>query len=269
MIVGIGDNCLDYYLPPINLRFAGGNVLNLVSNLQKHGAQSVYMGTVGNDESGNFIISTLCDNGIYTDHIRQVVGKTGLTEIALENGDYIIKSEKYGVSNTYELTDTTIDFLKENASLIHLSLTGKAAEIIPIIKDLNIPLSCDISYFYDNFDKEFWECLLPYLSYVFISAGAVKSQEKIYALIHEISSYGTKCITVTRGAKGCIAYCEGEFLSYHSILSPSKVVDPLGAGDAFISGFLFSTLSAGNKLKDYVETGSRWAAEACNHHGAW
>jgi len=269
LIAGIGDNCIDHYLPPINLKFAGGNVVNLVVNLQKHGAQSVYIGTVGNDENGKFIISSLRELGIQTDYIRQVIGKTGVTKISLENGDYVIKSEEYGVSNTYDLTDETIDFLKQNASLIHLSFTGKAIEIVPKIKDLKIPLSCDISYFYAKKNKELWQRLLPFLSYVFISVGSIKSEKEIYELIREISSYGPKCITATRGAKGCIAFYENEFLSYHSLLSSKDVIDPLGAGDAFISGFLYSALKSDKKLREHVETGSRWAAEACSHFGAW
>jgi fructoselysine 6-kinase len=269
MIVGIGDNCIDHYLPPINLKFTGGNVVNLVANLNKHGAQAVYIGTVGNDERGDMIISTFRENGINTDFIAQVNGETGLTEIALEDGDYVIKYEEYGVSNSYNLTEAIFDFLKQNASLIHLSLTGKAVELLKDLKDLKIPISCDISNFYDHHDQDFWNELLPYLDYVFVSAGSVQSEERIHQLIEEIAAFGPRCIVATRGAKGCIAYYDGEFYSNKSVISASKVVDPLGAGDAFLSGFLFSAMHPSNTLKDHVEQGSTWAAEACSHYGAW
>jgi fructoselysine 6-kinase len=269
MIVGIGDNCIDYYLPPIDLKFTGGNVVNVVANLEKHGQKAVYIGTVGNDERGDTIISTLRDHGINTDYIAQVDGETGLTEIALENGDYVIKYEHYGVSNSYYLTDEMFDFLRQKAKLIHLSLTGKAVELIKNLKDLNIPLSCDISHFYSEHDQDFWKQLLPYLDFVFISAGSVQTEESIYEMINEIASFGPRYVVSTRGSKGCIAYNDGEFFANESVISTYKVVDPLGAGDAFLSGFLYSVVNPSNTLKDHVQQGSQWAAEACSHYGAW
>jgi fructoselysine 6-kinase len=269
MIVGIGDNCIDHYLPPIDLKFTGGNVVNLVVNLVKHGQEALYIGTVGNDERGHTIISTLRDQGINTDYIAQVDGSSGLTELALENGDYVIKYEEYGVSNSYHLTEDTFDYLRENATLIHLSLTGKALELIPQLKDLPIPLSCDISHFYREKDRTSWNELLPYLDYVFISAGSVQTEEQIYELINEITSFGPKFVVATRGSKGCIAYDGKEFFSYDSVISTAEVVDPLGAGDAFLSGFLFSAVDSSKTLKDHVQTGSEWAAETCSHYGAW
>jgi fructoselysine 6-kinase len=269
MIVGIGDNCIDHYLPPINLKFTGGNVVNLVANLVKHGQKALYIGTVGNDERGNTIISTLRDQGIHTDYIAQVDGCTGLTEIALENGDYVIKYEEYGVSNSYYLTDDIFDYLRKNATLIHLSLTGKAVELVQQLKDLHIPLSCDISHFYHEQDRNYWKELLLYLDYVFISAGSVQTEEQIYKLINEIASFGTKYVMATRGSKGCIAYHDKEFITYDSVISTAEVVDPLGAGDAFVSGFLYSAVSSAKNLKDHVQRGSEWAAETCSHYGAW
>lgn len=94
-------------------------------------------------------------------------------------------------------------------------------------------------------------------------------EERIYELINEIASFGPKYVVATRGPKGCIAYHEGELFAFESVISPTEVVDPLGAGDAFLSGFLYSVMSPSNKLKDHLQRGSEWAAEACSHYGAW
>jgi fructoselysine 6-kinase len=268
LLVGIGDNCIDYYLPPINLKFTGGNVVNLVANMVKHGQEAVYIGTVGNDERGNTIISTFHKQGMNTNYITQMAGATGLTEIALEDGDYVIKYEEYGVSNSYYLTKEIFDFLQKEATIIHLSLTGKAEELIPQLKSLHIPLSCDISNFYYNYDQEFWKRLLPNLNYVFISAGSLVSKDQITEMINEIAGFGPKYVVATRGPKGCIAFHDGEFFSQESVIPSSDVIDPLGAGDAFLSGFLYSVLNS-THLRKHVETGSEWAAKACSHYGAW
>jgi fructoselysine 6-kinase len=269
MIVGIGDNCIDYYLPPIDRKFAGGNVVNVVANLQKHGLPSAYIGTVGKDEFGHVIVSSLEKLGVNTRFIAQLEGPTGVTEIELADGEYLIRSEEYGVSSEVTLTEEAMHYLKDHATLIHLSLTGGAWRLAEALKALNVPLSCDISNFYELYDKDQWQKLLPHLNCVFVSGGSAISVERIREIIGEIRSCGPEHIIVTRGSKGAIAYWDGKEVWQSSLIQASTVVDPLGAGDAFISGFLHSMKHEVNGIEQHLLQGSHWAAEACSRYGAW
>lgn len=268
MIIGIGDNCIDYYLPPIDKKFVGGNVINVVANLQKNGQSAVYIGTVGTDERGDSLISDLEQLGMNTRFISREEGVTGITEIEIQDGEYTIKSEEYGVSSDVRLTEETMAYLEENATLIHLSITGKALDLIKELKRLSVPLSCDLSTFYDRYSRDYWNQVLPYLEYVFVSGGSNATEAGIRKMVAEISAYGPSHIIVTRGSEGVVAFWEGREVRQQSLLLASDVVDPLGAGDAFISGFIDSMKQA-NSIEQHLFQGSQWAAEACSRFGAW
>lgn len=269
MIVGIGDNCIDYYLPPINIKRTGGNVVNVAVNLRKHNLAATYIGTVGTDKKGEIVLSSLNKFGLDTSHVSKLDGETGITEIEVVNGEYIIKSEKYGVSNKINISKETLEFLRKNAHIIHLSITGSAFTLIEKLKDLDIPISCDISNFYLNYSKEDWSSLLPHIDYVFVSGGSNLSEEEALETSKQIFSFGSKNIIITLGSNGCIGFFQNKVISQPSLIKPSEVVDPLGAGDSFISGFLSSVISVNNTSDQHLKIASQWAAETCQHYGAW
>ena len=269
MIIGIGDNCIDHYLSPVNQECVGGNVVNVTVNLKKHHFPTAYIGTVGNDRRGELILSSLQNFGIETNYVTKMEGPTGVTEIEVVDGEYVIKREDYGVSNSITISSETKEFLRNKASIIHLSLTGRAIELAPLLYPLNIPLSCDISAQYEQHSEDYWRELFPYLDYVFVSGGSSLSDERIQTIMREISNFGPQNVIVTRGSKGCMAYSHGKIVSRPSLLTASEVVDPLGAGDAFISGFLSSAADASRSIEDHIVIASKWAAEACMHFGAW
>ena len=47
-----------------------------------------------------------------------------------------------------------------------------------------------------------------------------------------------------------------------------KIVDTVGAGDAFLAGFTMSLLGGGG-AEEAAEKGSQLAAEVCSHRGAF
>ncbi len=68
MLIGIGDNCIDCYVGPIGQSFVGGNTLNVVANARKYGRPAAYIGSVGNDQSGQHILQALQELGIDTSY---------------------------------------------------------------------------------------------------------------------------------------------------------------------------------------------------------
>jgi len=71
---------------------------------------------------------------------------------------------------------------------------------------------------------------------------------------------------VTRGSEGALGV-SAEGLVFQPAL-PTTVVDTLGAGDGFISGFLIDLL-AGKSLKDAMTRGSEFAALVCGWQGGF
>ena len=81
--VCVGDNCIDYYLPPINRDFIGGNALNVAVHMQTCGISTAYVGVVGNDADGQHILSVLAQKGLEISNLNTLPGKTAQTHIRL------------------------------------------------------------------------------------------------------------------------------------------------------------------------------------------
>jgi fructoselysine 6-kinase len=267
MLVCIGDNCIDDYLAPVNQRFAGGNALNVAANLRKHDFPAAYVGCVGDDAEGRYLLHALHTLGVDISHVSVLAGRTGLTRVRVDAGEPSILEESYGVSSHVPLDTSLLDFLRARADLVHLSVNGEAEQVAAFLHGESIPLACDLS---DRNPLQFADgeqALLPSLDYVFLS-GAALSLSELHTLIAKIVQQGPQHVIATRGAQGSLAYWEGACVEAPALLSAHEVLDAFGAGDAFIAGFLHSVLRGGT-VEQHLECASRWSAEACRHYGAW
>lgn len=267
MLVGIGDNCIDCYLPPVDRTFVGGNVLNVVANVRKRGGRAAYLGTVGDDPEGTKVLRALQDLGLDTSLVHVKAGKTGITRIRLLGDEYDLEEETYGVSGQFDLTAESAAFLSASAHLIHLATTGPAAGLVADLSALGIPLSCDLGNQTRVLTHEERTTLVPRLEYVFLSRRADVPLTDVRKTKDEITGLGPRRVVITRGRLGCYVYWDGEEFSQPSLVD-ADIVDPLGAGDAFVGGMLHAILE-GLGPHAAAETGSRWAAESCRHYGAW
>ena len=86
--------------------------------------------------------------------------------------------------------------------------------------------------------------------------GAVTGKSDLREAVREIAGCGVRVVIVTRGLMGSTLYCDGEV---HEIPAyESRVVDPTGAGDLFVGGFLAEYLTT----KDVVWCGCVGSAAA-------
>ena len=86
------------------------------------------------------------------------------------------------------------------------------------------------------------------------------------AMAAELRRRGASIAVVTLGQAGSLACADST--TYRQAAIPVEVVDTLGAGDAFIAGFIAAParrrLAAGRP-----RAGAADAAETCRHLGAW
>lgn len=79
-------------------------------------------------------------------------------------------------------------------------------------------------------------------------------------------SRNVRTVVITRGARGAVAYENGERVEI-TAAPVERVVDTTGAGDQFAAGFLAGRCR-GRSLKGCLEAGSIAAAEVISHFGA-
>jgi 2-dehydro-3-deoxygluconokinase len=81
-----------------------------------------------------------------------------------------------------------------------------------------------------------------------------------------LAAQGRRHVVVTAGAAGAVALIEGR--SHAVAAVPVDVVDSVGAGDAFVGGYLAGLL-AGEDATDRLRRAAILGAAACRHPGDW
>ena len=82
----------------------------------------------------------------------------------------------------------------------------------------------------------------------------------------KLYGYGFSVIVITMGAKGSAAFFGSDIITQPAI--PTKVIDTLGVGDAFIGAFL-SQWAKKKKIKLALNFAANYAANTCLINGAF
>ena len=126
----IGESCVDRYLPPIGRDTPGGNALNVAAGLAAAGLPTAYVGAVGDDDEGRFVLAQGRARGIDMRHVAVTPGRTGRTTITVTpEGDRVFDSEVLGVSATFRPSDEAVEFLKTR-SWVHATGPGEIVEAL-------------------------------------------------------------------------------------------------------------------------------------------
>lgn len=82
----------------------------------------------------------------------------------------------------------------------------------------------------------------------------------------EAISNNSRVVVLKKGAEGAAALSGGEFSKLQA--HPARVIDTVGAGDAFVGGFL-SGVIGGKNTRGCLELAVTCGAKACEHFGDW
>lgn len=271
-VIGIGDNVVDDY-QHIRTVFPGGNALNFSVFASMLGCEASYLGVFGSDANAKHVQKVLHKLGIDTSRCHSVEGPNGRAVLTIEEGERIfISSNEGGVSKNVPM-DFIFDDLEylQRFSLVHTSKYSYMDSYLPRLSELHALLSYDFS---DDFDRENALSLCQHIDFGFFSC-AGWTQNATQELLKEATNSGCDIVVATRGAEEAVLY-DGQ--AWHQ--QPSKTVipkDTLGAGDAFITGFLISYVKGGGKSANYteelikksLENAASFAAEICQVQGAF
>jgi len=271
-VIGIGDNVVDDYAH-IRMMFPGGNALNFSVYASMLGCESAYLGIFGSDVAAGHVQRTLTEIGVDISHCHRADGPNGRAILTIEDGERIfVGSNEGGVSKSVplEFMFDDLDYL-QTFSIMHTSAYSYLDRHLARMQPLSPLVSYDFS---DDFDAEHALSLCQYIDFGFFSC-AEWTEEATVALLEEAANRGCKLVAATRGPSGAILF-DGQSW-FRQAPQPVTPTDTLGAGDAFISGFLVSyvgqqadkdvqpTLSIENAL----EKAAAFAADICQVPGAF
>ncbi|TRO51766.1 fructoselysine 6-kinase [Candidatus Bathyarchaeota archaeon] len=262
-VLAIGDNCIDDYTE-LGKRFPGGNALNVAVYSSRYtGVQSDYVGIIGTDDCGDYMLEQIQKNGLSTEYIIREPGLTAVTKILIRNGDRVFADYIEGVQKDAQLPYDKIPN-PDNYDLLHFTVWGFGRENVKKLSETSKALlSCDFSNQLEDQRTE----ILPYLDLAFFSGShLIKKGVDLDLVLRKLKEKTMGTVVMTLGEYGSMV-CDGEMI-YRGKALPVDVVDTLGAGDSYIAAFLCRKLQ-GKSIQESIEEGHRAATETCKRLGGW
>lgn len=223
----------------------GSSTAIFAANAASLGAKVSFLGMVGNDDFGAFVRTSLEKRGVDTSNLIEVsTAATGLT--AILNYDQDRANVTYpGAMSIMGVKDIRPEVIAQ-AKHVHISsiflqetLHKDIYEIVKLVKDNGATLSMDM-----QFDpEEKWDFdykkILPLVN-IFMpniqELTAVTGKKTLEEAVAEVRPY-INVLVVKMGSKGStVVTKEGE--KFLPAMLNSNVVDAIGAGDSFNSGFI-------------------------------
>ena len=257
-IVAVGDNVVDCY-PAQGRMFPGGNCVNVAVFARRAGARTAYVGAVAPDAAGAAIRQALAAEGVATDRLRILPGRTAHCVIGHDKGDRIFLSADLGVSMfTPDAGDLAY---VATFDAVHVGQSSGLDDALPGLAERAL-LSYDFSakLAHHRLAEIAPRCFLAAFS------GGGLSEAEARALIARAAALGARWALVTRGAQGALLGGGGAVFAVAA--QPCDVVDTLGAGDTFIAGTLVGLLENAEPPAAFLVAAARAAAATCGHFGA-
>ncbi len=234
-VIGVGDNYVDKYIDD-NMQYPGGNSVNFAVYSKMLGHESAYCGVLANDEHAALICRALDTFNIdYSKCPRVMDGQTGRGSISHISGDRVIKDENSGgsvKSTPLKLTPELIDYIS-GFDVAHSVAYAYMDDELEKIKNAGVALVYDFS---DTWNDERLKLICKSAEIVFLS-GAGCNADELSEVLRKAVSYGSKIAIVTQGKNGAMLFDGKTMYNKKPYGQNDKIVDSMGAGDSFLTGF--------------------------------
>jgi fructoselysine 6-kinase len=258
-VAALGDNCIDVY-PKLNRCYCTGNAVDFAVHAQRLGAQASMVGTTGSDDFGRWMIKTLATEGLDLSHFHLGDGATALAYMDMAGNDRVHERYVEGVMESVRYSDEDIDFAASH-DLVHSTPWGHANEHLGQIRRGGALISFDYSTYVAD---PAVNATLPLVDYAFFSFPA--RDERVEDYLQAAARRGPRIATATFGKNGSLSWDGRNW--YAGEVVDADVVNTIGAGDAFIAGFMYGVLM-GRPVTESLSQGARTAADAVGVFGPW
>lgn len=275
-IVGLGEILWDL-LPQGKL--LGGAPFNFTFHCHQLGHPAVMVSRVGEDKLGREILTQVRARGLDDAHVQR--------DPAHPTGTVPVSVDAQG-QPTFTITpDVAYDYLEWNNDLAKLFRSARAVCFGTLIQRhdvarntvqralreaANALIVYDVNLRQHFYSKEIVEASLLASRWVKLNEGEFVVLSSLLDLPNEPTvglqalrtRYEVELVCMTRGAAGCLLQTTNEEIDLPGI--PVKVVDTIGAGDAFTAGLLSSVLE-GKALREAANFANHLAARVAGCAG--
>ena len=261
----------------------GGSESNFAIGLARLGASVTWIGAVGQDSLGDLVVRELRAEGVTVVARRDPAAPTGLMIKERRTPEQLkVWYYRTGSAGSYLAPDDIPADVISGARLLHVTgitpgLSPCAAEAtsyaVDVARQAGTLVSFDV-----NYRAGVWSAddARPVLQKLCGRADIVFAGEEEGALVvgngdastlaRRFAELGPTQVVIKRGSQGAYALVDG--MEYDQPVVPVTSIDSVGAGDAFVAGYL-AELLAGLPPAGRLLTAARLGAFACLVLGDW
>ncbi|WP_066869234.1 carbohydrate kinase family protein [Clostridium mediterraneense] len=269
---------------------AGGAPANVAAAISKLEGNSYFLGQVGNDFNGKFLVELLNDLNVNTDMLVEkgttTMALVGIDKNGERNFDFLRGSDgQYSFENINlkEIGNLDIIHFGSATGFLDGELKKTYFKLLDYAKENDIYVSFDPNY-RDTLIKE--DMLEGFISdckeYLKFSNFAKLSDEELFLItkekdldagVNKLHDLGVSVVSVTLGSKGTYLSINGD----KEIIPTIKIkqVDSTGAGDSFVGAVLKQLADIKDKKnisreewRDIILFANKVGAITCTNYGA-
>jgi 2-dehydro-3-deoxygluconokinase len=259
------------------VRSIAGAESNVAIGVARLGLRTAWCGRVGGDALGLGILDRLRAEGV--DVSRAIVDEDGWTGVLVRDRHHeqrinVAYARRGSAGSALGPGDVDGDWVG-SARVLHVTgitpaLSATAAGAVERALDLAYTAGVEVS-FDVNLRRRLWageeaarvlRGLVPRVNVLFATEeelAVLSDNSDVRSGAEWALGLGVRTVVIKRGAEGAIAFCHDETVEAQGYRV--SAVDPVGAGDAFVAGYLAAALS-GEALPARLEQGCRTGAAA-------
>lgn len=227
-IFSVGDNVADYY-PEEKRIYAGGGAYNVAVIAKRLGAKAGYYGVFGTDENAKFLYDSLKKERVAYPAADIRKGRNAVSIIKKEGKEALVEAVDKGVYKNISINKNVLEIIK-NSKIVYSNIYSYFEDYLPRLH-YKTRLAFDFSYLRN---KEYLKDILPKIDIAFFSEA--KKTEDPEEFLNWAAKFGVEAAVMTLGENGVLLKIGENIIKKESQVA--NVIDTLGAGDAFIAGFL-------------------------------
>ncbi|WP_083404821.1 MULTISPECIES: sugar kinase [unclassified Curtobacterium] len=265
----------------------GGAESNVAIGLVRAGVPTTWVGRVGTDPAGDRVLADVRGAGVDVVAVPDPEHSTGLMmKERLTDGRTRVTYHRRGSAGSALVPTDVPASIVEQAALVHLTgitvaLSDTARATVDAVLDraaaAGVPVSFDVNHRPKLIDPE--RARASYRHVVARSAvvfagddearlvlGRDERPDDEEALAHDLAALADGTAVVKLGSRGAVASVDG--VLHRRAATPVRVVDPVGAGDAFVAGWLAAVLT-GTDATTALDRAADAGALACSVASDW
>jgi ribokinase len=248
----------------------GGGATNAAVTFARSGLHALYAGKIGHDAAGEAVINDLLHEGVDTTLVKysKEFGTQYSTILLAEGGERTVLIYR-GAAHTHEIKDYDVEHM--HADWMYISSLAGSMGVLKHLVDHAFKMGIKIALNAGTAELNKKDKLLPLLPKLTILAQNKEEMQQLFGgdTLEEITKNASATVpyvVVTDGPNGLCA-SDGEKLYSAGMYADVPVVDRLGAGDAFASGFV-SYIAQGKSVEEAIVYGSANSTSVVSQIGA-